>query len=94
VLGDAAGREVDFHVIVLAEDGRGVFGPPEDSEAYPAEALTGSGKVGGRPVRCISPEALVAFHTGYEIDADDRADVHALCERFGIPVPDEYRQGP
>ena len=39
---------------------------------------------------CITPEWLVRFHTGYEIDATDRADVSAVCERFGIPVPREY----
>ena len=36
------------------------------------------------------PEWLVRFHTGYEIDATDWADVSALCIRFGIPVPPEY----
>jgi lincosamide nucleotidyltransferase A/C/D/E len=33
---------------------------------------------------------LVRFHTGYPVDETDWADVSALCERFGIPVPDEY----
>ena len=27
VLGDSVGRQVDFHVVVLADDGRGVYGP-------------------------------------------------------------------
>jgi lincosamide nucleotidyltransferase A/C/D/E len=91
VMGDAGGREVDFHVIVLDEHGDGVYGPVENGERYPAEALTGTGRVGGREVACITPEWLVAFHTGYEVDADDWADVSALCERFGIPIPDEYQ---
>jgi hypothetical protein len=30
-------------------------------------------------------------HTGYRVDATDWADVSALCERFGIPVPGESR---
>ena len=90
VLGDDTGHQIDFHVIVLAADGRGVYGPPENGQSYPAEALTGSGMVRGRTVACITPEWLVRFHTGYEIDATDRADVAALCERFGIPVPREY----
>jgi lincosamide nucleotidyltransferase A/C/D/E len=84
------GHQIDFHVVVLAADGRGVYGPPENGQSYPAEALTGSGMVRGRTVACITPEWLVRFHTGYEIDATDRADVAALCERFGIPVPREY----
>jgi lincosamide nucleotidyltransferase A/C/D/E len=90
VLGDDAGHQADFHVVVLEEDGRGAYGPPENGECYPAEALAGTGIVNGRAVACITPEWLVAFHTGYEVDATDWADVSALCERFGIPVPDEY----
>jgi lincosamide nucleotidyltransferase A/C/D/E len=89
VLADGAGRQVDFHVVVLAEDGRGTYGPPENGESYPADALTGTGTVGERAVRCISPEWLVAFHTGYELDAKDWADVRALCERFDLPMPDD-----
>src|SRR6185295_1226819 len=30
VLGDGAGHEVDFHVIVLDSDGSGVYGPAEN----------------------------------------------------------------
>jgi lincosamide nucleotidyltransferase A/C/D/E len=90
VLGDDAGHQVDFHVIVLDEDGRGAYGPPENGECYPAEALTGTGSVDGRAVACITPQWLVSFHTGYEVDATDWAEVSALCERFAIPVPDEY----
>jgi len=90
VLGDDTGRQIDFHVIVLDEHGRGLYGPPENGEYYPAEALTGKGTVKGRTVDCITPEWLVRFHTGYELAATDWADVSALCERFSIPVPREY----
>jgi len=90
VLGDDAGHQVDFHVIALDEHGRGVYGPPENGECYPAEALAGTGTVHGRTVACIAPEWLVRFHTGYDVDTTDWADVSALCERFGIPVPHEY----
>ncbi len=90
VLGDGAGGEVDFHVIALDEAGDGVYGPPENGERYPAEALSGRGVVAGRRVACISPEWLVRFHSGYEPDEDDWADVKALCDRFGIPVPEDY----
>jgi lincosamide nucleotidyltransferase A/C/D/E len=90
VLGDDAGHQIDFHVIVLDEHGRGVYGPPENGESYPAEALTGTGTVNGYPASCITAEWLVRFHTGYDADAVDFADVAALCERFGIPVLREY----
>jgi lincosamide nucleotidyltransferase A/C/D/E len=90
VLGDAAGRQIDFHVIVLDENGRGRYGPPGTKDYFPAEALAGRGTVNGRTVDCITPEWLVRFHTGYEVDATDWADVSALCQRFGIPLPSEY----
>jgi len=90
-LGDEAGHEIDFHVIVLNENGDGIYGPAENGELYPAGALQGSGNIVGRHVDCISPEWLVRFHTGYELDENDRADVAALCARFEIPLPAEYR---
>jgi len=90
VLGDESGHQIDFHVIVLDEHGRGRYGPPENGQSYPAEALTGTGNVRGRTVDCITPHWLVRFHTGYQIDATDWADVSALCQRFGIPLPAEY----
>jgi len=92
VVGDAVGRLIDFHVIVLDEQGRGVYGPAERGEVYPADALAGRGLINARVVHCIAPEWLVRFHTGYEADATDWADVSALCERFGIPIPPDYRR--
>jgi lincosamide nucleotidyltransferase A/C/D/E len=41
-------------------------------------------------VDCVTPEWLVRSHPGYEVDATDWADVCALCERFGIPIPREF----
>jgi lincosamide nucleotidyltransferase A/C/D/E len=90
-LGDGAGHEVDLHVIELNEAGDGIYGPPENGELYPAESLSGVGSVEGREVPCITPEWLVRFHSGYELDANDRADVAALCAKFGSPLPSEYR---
>jgi len=90
VMGDATGHQIDFHVVVLDDRGRGIYGPLENNEQYPAEALRGTGTVNGRPVSCITPEWLVRFHTGYPVDETDWADVSALCARFGIPLPSEY----
>ncbi len=91
VLGDEEGREIDFHVIELDHNGDGVYGPPENDDRYRAEALSGRGVINGRAVRCMTPEWLVASHTGYELQDKDHADVAALCDRFGIPLPDEHR---
>jgi lincosamide nucleotidyltransferase A/C/D/E len=47
--------------------------------------------VSGYPVRCITPEWMVKFHTGYKLDENDYRDVKALCQRFDIPMPEEYK---
>jgi lincosamide nucleotidyltransferase A/C/D/E len=57
---------------------------------YPAASLTGTGIVNGHTVKCISPEYMVKFHTGYKLRDRDFKDVLALCERFGIELPEEY----
>lgn len=90
VLGDEHGREVDVHVIVLDAQGNGIYGPPEKGEMYPAASLTGTGLIDGRRVRCISPEWMVKFHSGYELKDKDFRDVLALCRKFGIDLPPEY----
>lgn len=90
VLGDAAGHDVDLHLISVDSNGDGIYGPPERGLRYPAESLTGRGAIRGHPVRCISPEWLVKFHTGYPFDADDVRDVLALHRRFGVELPAEY----
>ena len=90
VLGDEHGREIDVHVIVLNSQGDGIYGPPENGEKYPSSSLTGSGLIEGRTVRCISPEWMVKFHSGYELQEKDFQDVWALCKKFGIDLPPEY----
>ena len=92
VLGDDAGHEVDFHLIDIAPDGTGDYGPPEVDFRFPADTLVASTELCGRLVRAVPPHRLVEFHTGYEPDDDDRADVLALCAAFDLPVPEQYRR--
>ncbi len=87
VLGDEYGREIDVHVIVFDSQGNGIYGPKENGEMYPAASLTGTGLIEGRAVRCISPEWVVKFHSGYELKDKDFRDVYALCTKFGIDLP-------
>jgi len=92
VLGDASGREIDVHVIVVDEKGDGLYGPVEKGEMYPAPSLTGTGKIGGQAVRCISAEWMVKFHSGYPLKEKDFRDVAALCGKFGIDLPVAYEE--
>lgn len=57
---------------------------------YHADSLTGTGMIGGLAVRCISPQWMVKFHSGYELTEKDYQDVSALCEKYGLALPDEY----
>jgi len=87
VLGDDEGRLVDFHSYTFDEAGNHIFGVK-----YPFDSLTGAGSIHGFPVKCISPEWMVKFHTGYKLDENDYHDVKALCQRFGFEIPEEYAE--
>lgn len=87
VLQDRQGHEIDVHSYTFDAQGNNTFGV-----AYPYESLTGTGIIGGHKVKCISPEWMVKFHTGYELDENDYHDVSALCKHFGIPLPKEYEK--
>jgi lincosamide nucleotidyltransferase A/C/D/E len=90
VVGDDEGHEIDVHVIVLNEQGNGIYGPAENGKMYPADSLQGSGTIDGHSVSCISPEWTVRFHSGYELKEKDFKDVSAICEKYGIQLPREY----
>lgn len=87
VMGDDQGHEVDIHSYIYDAQGQFVFGVE-----YPAGSLTGTGSIQGYTVKCVPPDWMVQFHAGYELDEGDYHDVSALCERFGIALPDEYKR--
>ena len=89
VMGDDEGHEIDFHSYTFDEAGNHIFGVK-----YPFDSLTGTGSINGHPVKCISPEWMVKFHSGYryKLDENDYRDVKALCQRFGIEIPAEYEE--
>lgn len=85
VLGDSKGHQVDIHSYTFDEDGNNIFGV-----AYEPRHLTGIGTIDGYPVKCIPPDVMIEFHSGYELDEDDYHDVAALCEKFNLELPEEY----
>jgi len=95
VMEDGRGRLLDVHMVDLSctrldERGVEVYGPR--GLAYEAGAFQGRGTVGGREVACCTAAFQVRSHTGYPLDYNDYRDVLALCRRFGIPLPEEYRE--
>ncbi len=91
MLGNTEAQFIDIHVIELDEAGNGIYGPKENGVQYEADALSGTGKIADKAVKCISPEWVVKFHTGYELRECDFHDVLAVCEKFQIEVPEEYQ---
>ena len=93
VLGDDQGHQIDIHTYSFDAEGRHIFGL-----AYPFESLAGRGSINGVPVRCITPEWMVKFHSGYTLDENDYHDVKALCQHFGFAIPSGfeifYKQDP
>jgi lincosamide nucleotidyltransferase A/C/D/E len=85
VLGDDKGHQIDIHTFTFDSEGNPIFGVE-----YPYDSLKGAGTVNSHPVKCITPEWMVRFHTGYPLDENDYHDVKLLCRRFGIPMPSEY----
>lgn len=92
VVRDRDGRELDVHIVDTSttrvlDDGTAVYG----AMPYPVGSLDGVGTLLGVDVPCVSPPFLVAFHTGYELQDKDFQDVYALCAKFDIEPPPEYR---
>ena len=90
VMRDAAGRAVDLHPVQLDEDGNGWQDLGGGAWGlYTTAGLSGNGVVGGRSVRCISPELQLRHHLGWPWSEHDRADMERLAARFGVQLPPE-----
>jgi lincosamide nucleotidyltransferase A/C/D/E len=92
---DVHGRQVDVHPVLFDQArGGGVYVMEDGDEwVYPDYAFTGEGVVGGRPVRCLSPEAQVLVHDGYELTDKDYCELDLLHERFGVTIPSRRTAG-
>ncbi len=92
---DERGLLVDLHAFddsITVVDADGIERCAGNGLAYEAHGFEGIGTIDGHDVRCISPDTLVRYHTGYDVDADDWHDVRLLHEHFGIPVPMDYQR--
>ena len=79
-------RIIDLHLFEFTEAGTLRF----ENEIYPADALDGKGIIGGITVRCLTAEAQLLYHQGYEHKEKDVHDVLLLCKTFGLSIPEEY----
>ena len=83
------GREVDLHPIELTPDGGGDQQQPGGAPPWHYGPPT-TGRVAGRPVPCCGLDTQLRSHVGYPPDEDDVADMRALAQRFGCPLPAPY----
>lgn len=87
VLETCEGDTIDVHAYELNSDGRNKAGVP-----YCADQLCGEGVISGVPVRCVPPNWLVRFHTGYLVGDADWHDVRLLCAKYDLPIPDIFNR--
>ena len=89
VLADDQGHEVDVHPIAFDARGFGEFDLGDGRRwPFPPAAFRGVGRVAGRAVACLSPDAQVQCHgQGYRPTEDDLRDMERLQERFGVVLP-------
>ncbi|HEX8174652.1 MAG TPA: nucleotidyltransferase family protein [Pyrinomonadaceae bacterium] len=94
VLADGAGLEVDVHAATFDESGNGIYRMQNGEDwVYTAEYLSGQGKIDGKSVRCLTPEAQVSCHAhGYTLAENDYRDMELLAERFRLELPAQLRR--
>lgn len=87
VLSAADDRRIDVHPVRFDKQGNGVQKTEGGREwPYPARGFTGTGSIGGRAVRCLTPEVQVLCHAGYKLKESDVHDMRALHEHFGVDL--------
>ena len=84
---DSYERIIDLHLFEFVENGMLCF----EKKNYPVDIFNGKGKIGGITVRCLTAEAQLQYHQGYEQKEKDVHDVLLLCKTFGFPVPEDYQ---
>jgi lincosamide nucleotidyltransferase A/C/D/E len=91
VLRDPTDRRIDCHPVTFDATGVATQRLPDGTDClYPTAGFAGRGVIGGRIVRCLTPEVQILHHLGYEPDEKDRHDIRLLCARFNLPLPEQY----
>ena len=94
-LRDRRGRVLDFSPLTFDENGDGWQPSAKGSpHRWPAEHIDARGRIGGRELRCITPELQVRWHGHEGFDDVDWADMCALADRFGLELPQSLAARP
>ena len=89
VVADDKGHEIDVHAFIYDDKGNIVEGI-----MHPTESLTGTGIIDDQSVKCISPKYMVEFLAPWIHKWPEKylPAVSELCEKFGIELPEEYKE--
>ena len=91
-LRDDQDHRVDLHPLTFDQAGNGLQQLQDGRYGtYTAAGLSGRGRVGRRPVHCLSRDLQLRFHTGYERDDNDRHDIELLRQLADDPVSGSRR---
>jgi lincosamide nucleotidyltransferase A/C/D/E len=93
VLRDGAGRQIDCHTVTFDAAGGGLQELPDaPAFRYPPQGFSGTGRLAGQPVACLTAEVQVLCHLGYPPDADDYHDMRLLHKCCGVVLPAPYSE--
>jgi lincosamide nucleotidyltransferase A/C/D/E len=79
---DNIGRSIDLLPVPITDEREAVSCTPDSFT---------TGKLGGRPLACLSAEMQLELHRGYTVRDIDRIDIASLCRLVGKPVPVELQ---
>jgi len=82
---DAMGRSVDLHPVDVMRWLATVAAERLAGAGDPARAAFAEGRIGGRPVPCLSADLQIAAHNGYLWRDADREDFRTLRAMAGAP---------
>lgn len=89
VLADSNGNEIDVHIFEFDKENNNIYGIE-----YPCESLKGTGTIGDRTVKCISPKYMVEFIAEWVHKWPQKyaEAIPALCKKYSIPLPEQYKK--
>jgi lincosamide nucleotidyltransferase A/C/D/E len=90
VVAESGVGSIDVHPLRLLPDGTARLPSPDGTEyVFPVGSLDARGTIGGRSVRCFTPEQQLTAHGGYEPGEDDLWNLELLREMDSTPEPEE-----
>ncbi|GHO83784.1 nucleotidyltransferase domain-containing protein [Dictyobacter formicarum] len=92
VMRHATGLSIDFHPVYFDAQGDGIQQLQDGTPFhYPASGFTGHGMIAGVVVSCVTAEAQLLCHLGYEPGAKDQHDMRLLAASFQLSVPEQFQ---